>query len=564
MGPSMREHQADLDGLELENLDDPPCNDILQDGVRGMAPAQAWNLYVSHALSTWNVRTYEFAAILFTASAYPQTLLASSIRGICNTLASICLSSLIGSWIDRAPSRLRTLLLTISSNRGAVILACLGWMLLVDTNISDMLAVSKHLIFSAIVGLGILEKLSGAANMISMERDWIPILAAQTSGSAYDLTHLNAVMRRIDLVCKLISPLMLSIIISASGSTRIGVMVVAGMSASSWGLEMWCARRVWHANPQLRQAKNATIDSAAIHEPADSSEPHWPQRAMNHITTGFYSQIKNLMDYFGGEVWMPSLSLALLHLSVLSYSATFLTYLLDSGFSLILITIARSLGSVVEVSSTFVAPVGVQYLSRHSKYQLVQEDAEAFLESPEIAAQDQASHQHLAGLERLGLWGIWSQFLNLVPVVLAVWQISASSKEATPMGLLSRIVALATPHNPTVAAVSLFTFLSLSRLGLWTFDLTTQELTQIRIPAQTRSSFAGTEMAFVSVFELAHWVAAAILSRPEDFRWLAVGSLGAVGLSTCTYAFWVRQQRGHLMHWGRMKGCGCGKPRDRC
>lgn len=132
------------------------------------------------------------------------------------------------------------------------------------------------------------------------------------------------------------------------------------------------------------------------------------------------------------------------------------------------------------------------------------------------------------------------------------------------MGLLSRIVALATPHNPTVAAVSLFTFLSLSRLGLWTFDLTTQELTQIRIPAQTRSSFAGTEMAFVSVFELAHWVAAAILSRPEDFRWLAVGSLGAVGLSTCTYAFWVRQQRGHLMHWGRMKGCGCGKPRDRC
>lgn len=23
----------------------------------------AWNLYISHALSTWNVRTYEFAAV---------------------------------------------------------------------------------------------------------------------------------------------------------------------------------------------------------------------------------------------------------------------------------------------------------------------------------------------------------------------------------------------------------------------------------------------------------------------------------------------------------------------
>ena len=148
-----------------------------------------------------------------------------------------------------------------------------------------------------------------------------------------------------------------------------------------------------------------------------------------------------------------------------------------------------------------------------------------------------------------------------MPVVLAIWQIS-SSKKNVPAGLLSRIVALASPTNPTFAALSLFTFLSLSRLGLWTFDLTTQELTQTRVPLQTRSSFAGTEMSFVSVFELAHWVAAAIFSRPEDFRWLAVGSLGAVGMSTCMYAFWVRQQRGHLMHWESIgKGCGCSKSR---
>ena len=59
----MREHQADFDDLESEILDDPPSNEVLQDGVHGMTPAQAWNLYVSHALSTWNVRTYEFAAV---------------------------------------------------------------------------------------------------------------------------------------------------------------------------------------------------------------------------------------------------------------------------------------------------------------------------------------------------------------------------------------------------------------------------------------------------------------------------------------------------------------------
>lgn len=58
---------------------------------------QSWSLYISHFLSTWNARGYEFAAvkihlptlvswlthriqIIFTASAYPETLTASSIR----------------------------------------------------------------------------------------------------------------------------------------------------------------------------------------------------------------------------------------------------------------------------------------------------------------------------------------------------------------------------------------------------------------------------------------------------------------------------------------------------
>jgi iron-regulated transporter 1 len=62
----------------------------------GMTRPQAFNLYTSHLLSTWNIRTYEFAAvsgdwelenggadscqIIFTAAAYPDTLVAAAIR----------------------------------------------------------------------------------------------------------------------------------------------------------------------------------------------------------------------------------------------------------------------------------------------------------------------------------------------------------------------------------------------------------------------------------------------------------------------------------------------------
>ena len=288
-------------------------------------------------------------------------------------------------------------------------------MLLVDNNERVMPATPKHLLFGVVVGLGILEKLSGTANMISMERDWIPLLASRTSGSAYSLTQLNAVMRRIDLICKLVSPLVISVVISASGSTRIGVMVVAGMSALSWGVEIWCARLVWNTNPRLREPKvNKNVVIGETMEPVDTLNPGWLQRAKDRLTAGFHNQAMSLWSYFGSDVWMPSLSLALLHLSVLSYSATLLTYLLDSGFSLILITIARTLGSVVEVSSTFVAPVGVQYLSRLSKDHVARKDREALLDNQGSDAQDSGNQQHLAGLERLGLWGISSQLLNLV------------------------------------------------------------------------------------------------------------------------------------------------------
>lgn len=39
----------------------------------------AYALYLCHSLSTWNARMYEFAAVVFTAEAFLQDLVASSI-----------------------------------------------------------------------------------------------------------------------------------------------------------------------------------------------------------------------------------------------------------------------------------------------------------------------------------------------------------------------------------------------------------------------------------------------------------------------------------------------------
>ncbi|KAI9644897.1 hypothetical protein NHQ30_006931 [Ciborinia camelliae] len=544
-----------------------PNSEMNLDTGMEMDRAQAWNLYLSHFLSTWNGRSYEFAAIIFTANAWPDTLVAASIRGIVRTLASICFSSSVGRWVDKSPDRLRTLLTTITANRVAVICASALWFFVVESEneggeggiplpkmVTDDLAFRdavKIFMFVPILGFGILEGLSASGNMLSMERDWV-VTAAAPEGKVYDLTHLNSTMRRIDLSCKLLAPILISFLISALG-IKAGVVVVGGMSAASWGVEMWCARRVWRSNIRLQTRKDIRDDEvvSGIVEVRNLTEK---------IARGFRLYREDFSNYFSSKVWIPSLSLSLLHLSALSYGATFITFLLNAGFSLDLITLARAAGSVVEISSTAVTPYGVRQLSKahgHGRYDRLHANGsdEALLQGE---SEIDESGRVTTGLERLGLWGLSWQLINLIPVTLILWSLSSTIPSNPLPTLLTRMIP---PTNSILLPLLLFTTLSFSRLGLWIFDLTTQQLTQTLVSPTHRSSFTGCEYSLVAFFELGNNVMAMVWSRPEQFKWVALVSLGAVVLSAMLYAGWVRSVRGHLVHWEKMGGCAgkCGR-----
>ncbi|KAF7868664.1 hypothetical protein EAF04_005194 [Stromatinia cepivora] len=535
-----------------------------------MDKAQAWNLYLSHSLSTWNGRSYEFAAIIFTANAWPDTLVAASIRGIVRTLASICFSSSVGRWVDKSPDRLKTLLTTITINRIAVICASTLWFFVVEPEsgsnegvspgitIEDMTVRNsvKIAMFALILGFGILEGLSANGNMLSMERDWV-VVAAAPDGRGYDLTHLNSTMRRIDLSCRLLAPILISFLISALG-IKIGVVLVGGMNAATWGVEMWCARRVWRSHVRLQMRKDIGNDEVTSDIQVRS--------LMEKIARGLLLYREDFQNYFSSKVWIPSLSLSLLHLSALSYGATFITFLLNAGFSLDLITLARAAGSVFEISSTVVTPFGVRHLSKahgHGRYDRLYRSDDSNESLLEEEHEIDESGRVATGLERLGLWGLSWQLINLIPVTLILWTLSSTVPSNPIPTLLPRIVP---STNSILLPLLLFTTLSFSRLGLWIFDLTTQQLTQTLVTPTHRSSFTGCEYSLVAFFELGNNVMAMVWSRPEQFKWVALVSLGAVGLSAVMYAGWVRSVRGHLVHWERVckyaercaKKCGRG------
>jgi solute carrier family 40 (iron-regulated transporter), member 1 len=147
-----------------------------------------------------------------------------------------------------------------------------------------------------------------------------------------------------------------------------------------------------------------------------------------------------------------------------------------------------------------------------------------------------------------------------MPVVLAIWIISEQREHGerivsflgfgstlSTKPLLIRAVDALTLN--THWSILLFSFLAFSRLGVWIFDLTTQQLTQTLVPRTQRSSFAGVENSVVNVFEVLGAASAIAFPRVEQYPWLALASLVSVVVSWCMYAYWVRAQRGHLIHW---------------
>lgn len=291
-------------------------------------------------------------------------------------------ASTLGRWVDRTPFRLQVLLTTIVISRISILLSCVVWFAI----LSFSYEVPKRVFFAVALILGMIEKLSRGTNILSMERDWVPTLANTSVNAkhrvAYDLTHLNTIIRRIDMLCKLIAPLTVSVFMSKVKSERLAVVVLAAISTLSLGPECWGVQQVWRQNSRLRASKGKVDDIAISHDgERPMQQGDIKTRAAQTASDLYEKVVAKVMDstrayvgdlgyYFRTSVWIPSLCAALPHASVLTFSGTMLTYLLNAGYSLRTITGARASGALFEIGSTFIFPwaVGVLSTSNHAPF----------------------------------------------------------------------------------------------------------------------------------------------------------------------------------------------------
>ncbi|KAL2358487.1 iron-regulated transporter [Cryomyces antarcticus] len=440
-------------------------------------------LYVSHFLSTWNSRVFEFVAVLFLASIYPSTLLPVSVYALIRAASAVILSPAIGHYIDNS-ERLSAVRLSIIGQRLAVAASCVVFYLL-----STSAAISPIITSVALGVLAILacvEKLCSIMNLIAVERDWVVVIA---HGNESYLQELNSQMRRIDLFCKLVGPLVVSLIDGIS--TKIAILVVLGSNAVLVIVEYYAIARVYqqvpllqkpHASPRREVSLLSIAPSASIGR--IRSVAVWTQEAC-----------KPLISYLNNPLVLPSMSLSLLYFTVLSFAGSMMTYLLSTGITSTQLGIVRTVSIAVEISATWIAP---RVMNR-------------------------------IGPTRGGIWFITWQMVCLAVAVACFW--SATTPRIAATGLIAGVIA--------------------SRVGLWGFDLCVQIIVQEEVEPDNRGSFSSTEASFQNMFELCSYASTLVFFRPEQFRYPVLMSCVATFISGALYAAFVRRRRGHLLHMPR-------------
>ncbi|KAM7183588.1 Ferroporti-1 [Rhypophila sp. PSN 637] len=455
-------------------------------------------LYTSHFLSTWNLRLFEFGAVLFLASIFPDSLQPMSIYALMRCAAAIILSQPVGHLIDHV-NRLSVVRLSILAQRGAVIFNCACFLIMQritstptsDTKNRDISTEPEGLHQGVIFGLAVMaaciEKLASIVNLVSVERDWVVVIAGENDHARREM---NAKMRRIDLLCKLLGPLAISMI--AIISTPYAFIA-----------------RVYGMVPHLRRQRVTEVqDRTGYHQVGSNGQA-------TTISNPISRFLSSLLFYFRHPAFLPSFSLALLYLlTVLSLSGQMITYLISVGYTSFHVCLARTISTTFELSATWAAPMLVRRI----------------------------------GDIRDGIWSLCWQMACLAAGV--AWMFTSANRSMDHPGA---------GVNNWISATGLGVGVALSRVGLCGYDLCAQNIIQEEGEPDHRGAFSAVETSLQNLFELISYATIIMFSRPDQFKWAVVISIAAVYLSGGLYATVVRKRRGHLFH-APPSHCLCNKP----
>jgi len=320
-----------------------------------------FSLGAQHLSVTWTQRTAEFACYLFLIDLFPTTLLPSALYGFCTTFTGVVFGGNAGSFVDH-PSRLKVVRINIILSKLAVTsLYAFLLILLTKYSMEAKLAAQNvthgwhptvWIFFTLIVLSSCVMKLSDIAMSVAIERDWVTTIS---EGSDARLTRLNLWMRRIDLGCKLVSPLFASLLTSTAGNVS-ALIVISCIALGGLGFELLWINIVWRRFPVLATSRQYPQHQ----EPVGQAIPPSSSKISNHCKS-----LKNWASvsyhdwamFIHSPVFPSSLAISFLYFTTLSFDGSMISWLKTNTYSDDLISGMRAIAVCTGLVGTVVMPM---------------------------------------------------------------------------------------------------------------------------------------------------------------------------------------------------------------
>ncbi|KAL3620671.1 Solute carrier 40 member 3, chloroplastic [Castilleja foliolosa] len=437
-------------------------------------PAALYALYASCLAGNLVEQLWNFAWPAAIAMIHPS-LLPVAVMGFFAKLAVIVGGPLVGKLMDHFPRV--TAYNCLTAVQAAAQLLSVGMIIqahtIKHTPVSSVLAQPWFVIL--VIALAI-ERLSGLALGVAMERDWVVLLAGTNRPIA--LAQANAVLSRIDLLCEIAGASLFGIFLSKHETVT---CLKLTSSLMIWSLPVVVVL-TWLTN----KLSAGVLDRAKCPQNCCGSKLEESIPATSNILATSIEVIKHgWFEYIQQPVLPASLAYVLLYFNVVLAPGGLMTaFLTQHGLNPTIIGGFSGLCAFMGVAATFVSAKMVKRL----------------------------------GILKAGAAGLIFQASLLTIAVAVYWSCSFSQK---------------------IPVVFFLFLIVLSRLGHMSYGVVGAQILQTGIPASKVNLIGTTEIAVASMAESIMLGFAIIANDVSHFGLLAMLSLLSVVGAACLYCRWL-------------------------